>query len=156
VVLVLAAAGVALWVPAFRSGALVLLVAALFLLGGAHSIAGRTARRLQTFRGIQVRVTVWGRPLPTADGPLYVESIASLGVGLLIWLQAAPGAQRILLKVAQPGDVLVAGDRLTIGQAAYVQWSSRRTKRPQGGREPALLLESVSTLPHAGCSAPAA
>ena len=155
-VLCLAAAGVASWVPAFRTGSLVLLFAAIFLVGSAFSIAGRTARSLQFFRGTDVRVVAWGLPLPASDGPFHVESIASLGVGLLIRLQAAPGAKPILLKIAQPRDVLVSAERLTIGRAAYVQWSSRRLKRPTGGPVPALVLEPVPNHPHAASGAPAA
>ena len=126
-----------------ESGALVLLLIGLFLVGSALSVAGRTARSLQIFRGTQVRVAAWGVPLPATDGPLYVDSIGSLGVGLLIRLQAAPGAKRILLKIAQPRDVLVAGDRLTIGRAAYVQWSSHRLERAKSALGPALVVESV-------------
>lgn len=147
VILALAAAGVALWLPAFRSGAVVLLVIALFLVGSTFTVAARTARSLQVFRGAQVRVEAWGLPLPATDGPLYVASIASLGVGLLIRLQAAPGAKRVLLKIAQPDDILAAADRLTIGRAAYVQWSSRRLKPVNGARRPALVLESIATRP---------
>jgi hypothetical protein len=74
---------------------------------------------------------------------LFVDSVASLGVGLLIRLKAAPTSQRILLKIAQPRDVLFSGDQLTIGRAAYIQWSGRRLKRPSDGQALALVLEPV-------------
>lgn len=150
--LCLAAAGLASWFPAFRTAAFVLLFAAMFLIGSAFTTAGRTARALQRFRGAHVRIVAWGRPLPASDGPFYVESVSSLGVGLLVRLQVAQGATAILLKVAQPRDVLVSGERLTIGRAAYVQWASRRVKRTNASPGPALLLESVpdDPLPRSG------
>jgi hypothetical protein len=155
-VLCLAAAGVSLWFPAFRTAAFVLLFLAAFLVGSAFSVAGRTARSLQFLRGGQVRVLAWGLPLPASDGPFYVESIASLGVGLLIRLQAAPGAKRTLLKIAQPRDVVVSVERVTIGRAAYVQWSGRRLKRVTGDPLPALALEPVPNDLHGDFGASAA
>jgi len=134
----------------------VLLFAAIFLVGSAFSIAGRAARSLQFLRGTRVRVVAWGQPLPASDGPFYVESIASLGVGLLIRLHATPDARPILLKIAQPQDVLVSAERLTIGRAGYVQWSSRRLERPTGGPVPALIVEPVTRHPPAASGAPPA
>jgi hypothetical protein len=99
---------------------------------------------MQVFRGTRVRVAAWGSPLPATDGLLYVESVASLGVGLLIRLQAAPGAKGTLLKIAQPSGVIFAGDRLTIDDAAYVQWASRRLKPVNAASRPALVLEAVA------------
>jgi hypothetical protein len=147
VLLGIGAVGLAVWVPALRSGAFVLAFVAVFLVGSAFTVAGRTARSLQRFRGVRVRVAVWGLPLSRTEASFYVESIASLGVGLLIRLQPAPGAKRTVLKIAQPSGVLLSGDRLTIGQAGYVQWSGRRLKRTAIAVGPALVLEPAAALP---------
>ena len=144
-VLVLAAAIVALWLPGFITAAYVFVLASVFLVASAFSIAGRAARDLQGFRGRRARVLARGLPLPGSEGPLFIESVASLGVGLLIRLQAEPGAPRsILLKIAQPRDVLISPDRLTIDGAAYVQWGGRRIKRVDGDSSAALVLEPVT------------
>lgn len=145
-----------LWLPVLRTAGLVLLFATIFLGSSALTIAGRTARALQFLRGRPVRVLAWGLPLPTSDGALYVESIASLGVGLLIRLQLAPGDSRILLKIAQPRDVLVSATGATVGRAAYVQWASRRLRRVTGDPSPALMLELVPGVEQPASGAPAA
>jgi len=139
-VLGFAAISSAFWLPAWPTAAFVLGSAALFLVSSTLSIAGRTARSLQPFLDARVRVLVWGVPLPASDGLFYVESIAALGVGLLIKLQLAPGAPGILLKIAQPRDVLLS-ERVAIGGAAYIQWSGRRLAPSASHPSPALVLE---------------
>lgn len=152
-ILYLALLGFALWFPPFRIAVFLLLFPAIFLVVSRFTVAGRTTRSLQVFRGAYVRVAAWGSPLPESDaaasmrgssGPLYVESITSLGVGLLIRLRVASAATPVLLKIAQPRDVVVSADRLIIGRAAYVQWSGRRLKRTTDAPGPALILERVT------------
>jgi hypothetical protein len=150
------ATGVFVWLPVFRTATVVLLFAAFLLGSSAFTTAGRTAGALQFLRGQPVRVLAWGKPLPTSDGPLFVESIASLGVGLLIRLQVAPGASRILLKIAQPRDVQIAVCGATVGRAAYVQWASYRLPRVKNEAAPALVLEPVSSNAPSVLDAPAA
>lgn len=144
-ILYLALLAFALWFPPFRLAVFLLLFPAIFLVVSRLTVAGRTARSLQVFRGVYVRVAAWGSPLLETDA-LYVESITSLGVGLLIRLRVASDAKAVLLKIAQPGDVIVSGDRLVIGRAAYVQWSGRRLKRATDAPGPALILECVTPV----------
>ena len=148
-----AAAIVALWFPAFITAAYVFALAAVFLVASAFSIAGRAAHDLQGHRGRRARVLARGLPLPGSEGPLLIESVASLGVGLLIRLQAEPGAPRILLKIAQPREVSISPACVTIGGAAYVQWAGRRIKRVAGDPSAALVLSFVPADVHSGGAA---
>lgn len=147
-VLGFAAAVVALWFPAFITAAYIFALAAVFLVASAFSIAGRAAHDLQGHRGRRARVLARGLPLPGSEGPLLIESVASLGVGLLIRLQAEPGAPRILLKIAQPREVSISPACVTIGGAAYVQWAGRRIKRVAGDPSVALVLALVPADEH--------
>ena len=80
-------------------------------------------------------------PLPASGEPIFeIDSISAFGAGLLIHLRAASGGPRSLLKIAQPGSARLEGDRLEIGQAAYVSFAGTKLRPAAGKTEPALVL----------------
>jgi hypothetical protein len=127
--------------PSFRVGLGVGIVC-FFLAGTTLSKATQIAHALRPlFLKKQVRVEVWGMPLPApSEASLELDSIKAFGAGLLFHLRAGPGAPRTLLKVAQPGTMRLEGGRIEIDTAAYVSWAGTRLKPAPGAKMPALVL----------------
>jgi len=120
-----------------------ILVAAvlLFIAGTANSKATRISRSLRPFVKRAVRMEVWGNAIPDSSGRVVeIDSIAAFGAGLLIYVRAASGGPRILLKVAQPHAATVREDRVEIDDAAYVSFAGGRLKRSSDTHVPALVL----------------
>ena len=118
------------------SGILVVLLS-LTLLGP----AARIRRSLRPFVGRTVHVAMWGA-VPDQSA-FVIDSVRSLGAGLLILLRRASDGRRILLKVAQPKSASITPVRAAIAHARYVQWDRR--KGSAGSKtEPAVTLEFQS------------
>jgi hypothetical protein len=125
----------------------------LFLGGTALSNATQIVRSLRPFVKESVRVEVWGAPLPSSSEAVFeIDSVTAFGAGLLIHLRTTPGGPRSLLKVAQPGSVMLDGDRIEISKARYVSWAGKKLKPALDKRAPALVLFTRSSPGPAGLS----
>ena len=111
------------------------------LLASTLSRAGRIKRDLKPFIGKTVRVTNWGAA--PDDGAFTIESVSSVGAGLLIWLRRDAETARILLKVAQPTAASITPARIEIADARYVQWN-RGKRAARVKTSPAVVLTLAS------------
>ena len=142
VLLGLAGIAVALLAGELRLFGIVVGLLSFLLAASVLSKAGQLAGALQPFVRRAVRVEVWGMPLPAAgEAGFQVESIRSLGAGLLVFLRPRPRGPQTLLKVAQPGSEKLEGNRAEIRDAAYVSWAGAKIKPAAGETKPALRLE---------------
>lgn len=87
--------------------------------------------------GKTVGIALWG----SAQQEAVVESVFAIGAGLHIYFRRE--GSRVHLKVAQPTSVSIAGTRIEIADARYVQWADRKVRRSEG---PAVVLEMGSEL----------
>jgi hypothetical protein len=97
---------------------------------------------LLRFVGSEVDVRVWGTsPQPDGD-PLVITAVNALGAGFHVFFRDSAGAS-IHLKVAQPHDVRLASDEVTVAGARYVQWNVKKIPAVAGA--PALTVALTAT-----------
>lgn len=124
---------------AFRAAAFAIAFAAIMVGATAASRANAIAAWLRGYTDRKVSAAVWGTALPVGSGEVLVlESAFAISAGLHLRLREELSGRRYRMKVAQPTGVVMAGSRLHIEDARYVQWErARLTRMPQ---RPALLL----------------
>jgi hypothetical protein len=121
----------ALAVAVPRWGIVFIGIASAFVLfvGSSFSVAGRLTKSLAPLLNRPVEIRIWGEPLPNeSQGSCRIESIKALGVGLHLFVSCGSGSPTHI-KIAQPGSVRVAGQRVEIGAAKYVQCAGRNLPR---------------------------
>jgi hypothetical protein len=117
----------------------------LFFGGSILSKANTCAVTLRQLLNQRVRVEVWDLPLPVPDpGVFEIESIASFGVGCLVYLRSITGGQPTLLKIAQPSSVHLQEGQIAITFAGYVSWAGKRIKSATGKRAPSTVLFTMA------------
>jgi hypothetical protein len=117
------AAALAMHLPAL---ALVIFVVFGFSASSLLSTAGRLADALAPLKGRRVHVRVWDQEvLQLAAGEFQLDSVASIGAGLHLFLRSASGS-RGRLKVAQPQMGNMSADLVEVRQAKYVSWNGHK------------------------------
>ena len=89
------------------------------------------SRALGQFRNRPVEVRLWGAAPPNMAGrTLVLTSVNVIGVGTHAFFIASDGTSAHL-KIAQPRDVEVAADHVTVAAARYVQWNVTKLERKE-------------------------
>ncbi len=104
------------------------------------SKAGRLADAIAPMKRYRVHVSVWDSGIPGFPaGEFQLDSVASIGVGLHLYLQSDSGL-RGDLKIAQPASVTVTADSVQIQTAKYVGWKGQRIHPPHDCNSPAVTI----------------
>ena len=113
--------------------------AMVLLLASRFSRSGTLARRAGAWRGRPVRIQVWdATPSELEAEQLRLANTWGLGAGLHFYIEGAL-PRKIHIKVAQPRNCEIVGDRLVIQDAKYVQVQGRNMPRKTG--TPAFIME---------------
>jgi hypothetical protein len=114
--------------------------AIVLLLASRFSRSGTLARRAAAWRGRPVRIQVWGATPAALDVEQpRLANTWGLGAGLHFHIEGAL-PRKIHIKVAQPRNCVIVGDRLVIQDAKYVQVQGRNMPRTAG--TPAFTMET--------------
>ena len=100
------------------------------------------SQKMRPFIGKKVRIQVWGSALNYDGSGIFVlQSVSAIGAGLHLYLSPMPKGSPKHLKIAQPREATLNKKNVNVGNAKYIQWEGRMTKKVENEKAFVLHLE---------------